>query len=377
MKRRQLVTSTTWGVAAATTASVAACTGSPPVVEEPVRDDDLPQIDWPMATSWPVSLAPLLRGAEVFAQRVSALSDGRFTITPRPAGDLAPPLEVLDAVSQGVVPCGHTAAAYYMDRSPALGFGCGVPFGLTPQQQNAWLYEGNGLSSLQAVYARRFNLIQFPAGNTGTQMGGWFRREINSVSDLAGLKMRIAGLGGQVMGELGVAVQPLPGEEIVQALQTGEIDAAQWVGPFDDEKLGLHRVAEYYYHPGWWEPSSTLEVQINLDEWNALPPVYQAMVQAAACEANLQMLSRYEALNSAALERLLARGTQLRRFSDEIMTAAQEVTFDLYQEFAASDADFKTIYDNWQGFRDRIYAWNQLSQHSFESFAYANLRSVV
>ncbi|MFQ4140083.1 TRAP transporter substrate-binding protein [Nodosilinea sp. PGN35] len=373
MKRRQLVKTTTLGLATATAA--AACTGASSPVADGAASEELPRIDWQMATSWPASLDTLLRGAEVFAQRVSAMSGGRFTITPRTAGEIAPPLEVLNVVSQGAVPCGHTASYYYIGRSPVMGFGCGIPFGLTPQQQNAWLYEGDGLSQLQEFYARTFNLIQFPAGNTGAQMGGWFRREINTVSDLAGLKMRIPGLGGQVMSKLGVTVQTLPGGEIFQALQTGAIDAAEWVGPYDDEKLGLNRVANYYYHPGWWEPGSTLEVQINLNEWNKLPPVYQEMVRAAAYEANTQMLSRYEALNAAALERLVAGGTQLRRFSDEIMTAAQEVTFDLYEEFAASDADFRGIYESWLGFRDRLYAWNQLNQHSFESFAYANLRS--
>ncbi|WP_017298369.1 TRAP transporter substrate-binding protein [Nodosilinea nodulosa] len=371
MKRRRLVKTTAWGLAAA---GAAACNGASTPGAEGTASSDLPRINWQMATSWPASLDTLLTGAKVFAERVSAMSGGRFTITPRTAGELAPPLEVLNVVSQGAVPCGHTASYYYIGRSPVMGFGCGIPFGLTAQQQNTWLYDGEGLTQLQAFYASKFNVIQFPAGNTGTQMGGWFRREINTVSDLAGLKMRIPGLGGQVMGKLGVTVQTLPGGEIFQALQTGAIDAAEWVGPYDDEKLGLNRVAQYYYHPGWWEPGSTLEVQINLNEWNKLPPVYQEMVQAAAYETNLRMLSRYEALNAAALERLLASGTQLRQFSDEIMTAAQEVTFDLYDEFAASDADFKGIYENWRGFRDRIYAWNQLNQGGFERFVYSNLK---
>ncbi|MBW4461652.1 MAG: TRAP transporter substrate-binding protein [Nodosilinea sp. WJT8-NPBG4] len=374
MKRRQLVKTTTLGVAAATTASVAACTGaSSPVAEG--TSEALPRIDWQMATSWPAALDTILGGAQTFADRVSTMSGGRFTISPRSAGEIAPPLEVLNVVSQGAVPCGHTASYYYVGRSPVMGFGSSLPFGLTPQQQNAWLYEGGGLDKLQEFYARQFNVIQFPAGNTGAQMGGWFRREIASVSDLVGLKMRIPGLGGQVMSKLGVTVQTLPGGEIFQALQTGAIDAAEWVGPYDDEKLGLNKVAQYYYYPGWWEPGSTLEVQINLDQWNQLPEIYQRIVRTAAFEANLEMLSRYETRNNEALQRLVDGGVQLREYSAEIMTAAQEATFDLYDEFAANNADFKAIYDDWRGFRDRIYAWSQLNQGAFERFVYSNLKA--
>ncbi|MBE9138976.1 TRAP transporter substrate-binding protein [Nodosilinea sp. LEGE 07088] len=372
MKRRNLVKTAAYGTAAAATASLTACAqGSDPAVDG-ASDSELPRIDWQMATSWPAALDVILGGAQTFADRVSAMSGGRFTISPRSAGEIAPPLEVLNVVSQGAVPCGHTASYYYIGKSPVMGFGASLPFGLTPQQQNAWLYDGGGLAKLQEFYAGQFNVIQFPAGNTGAQMGGWFRREISSISDLAGLKMRIPGLGGQVMSQLGVTVQTLPGGEIFQALQTGAIDAAEWVGPYDDEKLGLNRVAQYYYYPGWWEPGSTLEVQINLDEWNKLPEVYQAIVKTAAFEANLEMLSRYETRNNAALQRLVEGGVELREYSAEILTAAQEVTFDLYDEFAASDADFKAIYDDWRGFRDRIYAWNQLNQSAFERFVYNN-----
>jgi TRAP-type mannitol/chloroaromatic compound transport system substrate-binding protein len=254
-----------------------------------------------------------------------------------------------------------------------MGFGSSLPFGFTPQQQNAWLYEGGGLAKLQEFYAKTFNVIQFPAGNTGAQMGGWFRREISSVGDLAGLKMRIPGLGGQVMSKLGVTVQTLPGGEIFQALQTGAIDAAEWVGPYDDEKLGLNKVAQFYYYPGWWEPGTTLEVQINLDEWNKLPQIYQNIIRTASFEANLEMLSRYETRNNEALERLVDGGVELRQYNDDIMTAAQQASSALYDEFAASDADFKAIYEDWKGFRDRIQAWSSLNQGSFERFVYGNL----
>lgn len=332
------------------------------------QSSDLPSIEWQMATSWPVSLDTIFGGAEVFAQRVSAMTGGKFVITPRAAGELAPGTQVLDVVSEGAVQCGHTASYYYVGKSPVTAFGTSLPFGLTAQQQNAWLYEGGGLELLQQFYADRFNVIQFPAGNTGAQMGGWFRKEINTVADLQGLKMRIPGLGGQVMAKLGVTVQVLAGGEIFAALETGAIDAAEWVGPYDDEKLGLNTVAEFYYYPGWWEPGPSLEVDINLDEWNSLPQEYQEIVKTAAFEANLIMLSRYDSRNNEALQRLVDSGTQLRAYSDEILAAASEASEELYTEFSASDADFKNIYDQWTAFRTRIRSWNNLNEGSFNSF---------
>jgi TRAP-type mannitol/chloroaromatic compound transport system substrate-binding protein len=333
----------------------------------------MPMINWQMATSWPLSLDTIFGGAKTIADRVSALTGGRFTITPRPAGELAPPLEVLNVVSQGAVPCGHTAGYYYVGKTPAAAFGTSVPFGLNAQQQNAWLYEGGGLKALQELYGRKFGIIQFPAGNTGGQMGGWFRKEISTVSDLQGLKMRIPGLGGQVMAKLGVTVQTLPGGEIFQALQTGAIDAAEWVGPYDDEKLGLNRVAQYYYYPGWWEPGPTLEVQVNLKEWQKLPLIYQTAFQTAAFEANLTMLSRYDARNNQALQRLIKGGVKLRSYSPEILAAAEKAAFDLYAGFAGKDADFEKIFSEWKQFRDRIYAWNNINSASFDRYSYGKL----
>lgn len=375
MKRRNLLSTVALGAGSAV--AMAACSQATNQASNPAGTaaptDDLPDLTWDMATSWPVSLDTIFGGAQVLADRLAAITNGKFKITPRAAGEVAPPLEVLDVVSQGAVPCGHTAAYYYLGKSPAMAFGTAVPFGLTAQQQNAWLYEGGGLQQLQALYAQKFNVIQFPAGNTGTQMGGWFRKEISSLADLQGLKMRIPGLGGQVMSKLGVTVQNLPGGEIFQALQTGAIDAAEWVGPYDDEKLGLNKVAQYYYHPGWWEPSATLEVQVNLDQWNQLPPAYQTAFQTAAFESNMVMLSRYETRNNEALQKLLSGGVQLRAYSEEILNQAEQAAFALYDEFAAKDADFKGIYDGWKQFRDRIYAWNNLNEANFTRFTYSKL----
>jgi TRAP-type mannitol/chloroaromatic compound transport system substrate-binding protein len=372
MKRRNLVKATAQGAMAATVAGIAiGCTNSPNKATS--SKGELPKITWQMATSWPLSLDTIFGGAKVFAERVAAMTGGRFKILPRPAGDLAPPLEVLNVVKQGAVPCGHTAAYYYIGQNPAVAFGTALPFGFTAQQQNAWLYEGGGLKQLQELYASQFGVIQFPAGNTGTQMGGWFRKEVSKISDLQGLKIRIPGLGGQVMSKLGVLVQNLPGGEIFQALQTGAIDAAEWSGPYDDEKLGLNKVAKYYYYPGWWEPGPSMEIQINLNAWKKLPVEYQEIIKTATFEANQIMLSRYEARNYEALQRLLKSGIELRSYSNEILKAAKTAAFELYGEFAAKNADFKAIFENWQKFREGIYTWNNLNQNSFESFVYSQL----
>jgi len=340
-------------------------------VSVPAQVEALPEITWDMATSWPVGLDTIFGGAQTVADRVSAMTNGKFTINPRAAGELAKGTEVLDVVQQGAVPMGHTASYYYIGKSPVLAFGTALPFGLTAQQQNAWLYQAGGLELLQDFYAKKFGVIQFPAGNTGAQMGGWFNKEINTADDLKGLKIRIPGLGGQVMAKLGATVQVIPGGEIFQALQTGAIDAAEWVGPYDDLKLGFNDVAEYYYYPGWWEPGPSLEVQINLEKWNELPTEYQEIVKTACYEANMTMLATYDAKNQAALQEILAGGTKFLPYSDEILVAAEIASFELFDEFAAADAEFKAIYEPWKEFRSQIYAWHNFNEASFENFVYS------
>jgi TRAP-type mannitol/chloroaromatic compound transport system substrate-binding protein len=336
----------------------------------------LPEIEWQLATSWPVALDTVFGGPQTIAERVAAMTSGKFTIVPRAAGELAPGLEVLNVVEQGAVPLGHTASYYYIGKSPITAFGTALPFGFTARQQNAWLYEGGGLALLQEAYREKFGVIQFPAGNTGTQMGGWFNKEINSLSDLQGLKMRIPGLGGQVMDKLGVTVQVLPGGEIFQALQTGAIDAAEWVGPYDDEKLGFHQVASYYYYPGWWEPGPTVELQVNLNEWNNLPQEYQEVLKTAAHEANTIMLARYDARNFAALQRLLNDSDiELRPFPDDVMKAAEEASFALMDEFAAGDTDFGSILQEWKTFREGIQAWFSVAETGYLNYAAASASS--
>ena len=339
-------------------------------VEAVAQDSSLPEIDWQMATSWPVALDTIYGGAQVLAERVTAMTGGKFNITARAAGELAPGLEVLNVVEQGAVPIGHTASYYYVGKSPITAFGTALPFGLTARQQNAWLYEGGGLGLMQEAYKERFNVIQFPAGNTGVQMGGWFNKEINSTADMQGLKMRIPGLGGQVMSKLGVTVQVLPGGEIFQALQTGAIDAAEWVGPYDDEKLGFHKAASFYYYPGWWEPGPSLEIQINLDEWNKLPQEYQDILKAAAHEANTTMMARYDAKNPAALQKLLSEADiTLLPFPDDVMQASEEASFELFDEFASSDTDFGSILAEWSAFREAIQDWHGFAETAYLAYA--------
>lgn len=280
MKRRRILG---YSASALGTMALAACTqqqGGSAV------SGDLPRVQWRMATSWPQSLDTIYGGAQTVCDRVSALTDGRFTIDPFAAGEIVPGLQVLDAVQEGTVECGHSAAYYYVGKNEALAFGTTVPFGLNAQQQNAWFYHGGGLDTMNQLYAD-FNVISFPSGNTGVQMGGWFKNNIQTVSDLNGLKMRIPGFGGKVMAALGVNVQVLPGGEIFLALERGAIDAAEFVGPYDDEKLGLNEAATYYYYPGWWEPGATLDAIIGLDAWNALPAEYQEVFKAATYESNM------------------------------------------------------------------------------------------
>jgi TRAP-type mannitol/chloroaromatic compound transport system substrate-binding protein len=366
MKRRQLLVNTAIGTTSA--AALGAC--GRVKTNSTGAANTQPTVRWRMATSWPKALG-IYKGAEILCQRVREMTNGRFTITPFAAGELVPGLQVLDAVQAGTVECGHTASYYYVGKNPAFAFATSIPFGLTTQQQNAWLYHGGGLEAMQKLYAD-FNIINFPAGNSGAQMGGWFKREIKSVADLNGLKMRIPGLGGQVMARLGVNVQVLPGGEIYLALDRGAIDAAEWVGPYDDEKLGLNKAAQFYYYPGWWEPGPTWEALVNRTAWNRLPKEYQEIFQTAAVEANMDNLAQYNALNGEALERLVQGGTKLTPYSKEIMQAAQKAATDLMEENAAKNATFKQIYQQWSAFRQQVYRWNQINELSFASFAFSS-----
>ncbi len=323
---------------------------------------------WRLASSFPKSLDTIYGAADVLSETLYAITDGRFKIRPYQSGELVPGLQVLDAVQQGTVQAGHSASYYFIGKNPALAFDTCVPFGLTVRQQNAWLYKGGGLELMRELFAD-FNILNFPGGNTGVQMGGWFTREINSVKDLSGLKIRIPGLGGRVMDRLGATVQVLAAGEIYQALELGTIDAAEWAGPYDDEKLGFNKVADYYYFPGWWEPGPTLSFYVNRNAWDRLPKVYQEAFTSAAAVANQDMLADYDAKNPPAFSRLIAGGTQLRKFSDEIMEAARRESFAILEEEAGADPGYRKVYSAWKAYRDESFNWFGASELAYAEFA--------
>jgi TRAP-type mannitol/chloroaromatic compound transport system substrate-binding protein len=368
----------TMGLAAAcTTAAPSAPTAAAKPADKPADKPAAPAVtgpaqtfEWNLATSWPVSLDTIYGGAQTFADRVGKMTGGKFKITPRPAGDPqgAPGTQVLDAVQQGAVQAGHTASYYYIGKSWVCQFATCIPFGFNTEQQNAWLFEGNGLKLIRDVYAKKFNIINFPAGNTGAQWGGWWRKELANVNDLKGIKMRIPGMGGQIMAKLGVNVVTLAGGEIFQALQTGAVDSAEWVGPYDDEKLGFYKVAKICYYPGFWEPAPTLDVLININEFNKLPQEYKEIVQAAAHEANTTMISRYDAKCPEAYEKLVKEGVTFKAFPADVLEAAQKTAYELLDEQAAKDPDVKMVYDDWKVFRDGIRKYHSQAETILQNY---------
>jgi TRAP-type mannitol/chloroaromatic compound transport system substrate-binding protein len=365
MKRRKFIKS--GAVLSAGGALVAGCGSNEPDGAAAVLTR--PRISWRLASTFPRSLDTIYGAAETLANRVSELTDGRFTIRVFPAGEMVPFDQVLESVQKATIQMGHAASYYFTGLNPALSFDCTVPFGMNARQFNAWFYHGEGKDLLRSLFSD-FNIVNFPGGNTGVQMGGWFRREIGGVSDLRGLTMRIPGMGGRVMDRLGVTAQVLAGGDIYPALERGVIDATEWSGPYDDEKLGFYKVAPYYYYPGWWEPGPNLSFYVNADAWATLPSDYQAAIAAAAAEANVDMMSDYDAKNPAALQRLLSNGVQLRQFSADIMTAAAEASEDLLAEEAAADANYRTIMDSYQKFQNLSNRWLGTSELSYTDFAY-------
>ena len=359
MKRRAFLRQTAAGIA----------TGA---VTAPAFAESRPQIHWRMASSYPKSLDTLYGAADLIVNRVAAATDGRFQIRLFAAGEIVPGLQVLDAVQNGTVECGQTAPYYYVGKDPAFAMATALPFGLNARQQNAWMYYGGGMEAMAGLFAD-YGCIQFPAGNTGAQMGGWYRKEIRNVEDLKGLKMRIGGLGGQVLAKVGVVPQQIAGGEIYQSLERGTIDAVEWVGPYDDEKLGFHKVARYYYYPGWWEGGPQISVIVNLKKWAELPESYQAVFEAACAEANVHMVAHYDANNPAALRRLVAAGAQLRAFPQPVMEACLDAANKLYAELSDKSVNFKRIFEAWDRFRADQFLWFRVAESPYDNFVFSSV----
>jgi TRAP-type mannitol/chloroaromatic compound transport system substrate-binding protein len=361
MERRSFLKKAAAGVAAGAVAA-------------PAIAQSQPTINWRMAASWPKSLDTLYGGAELICKRVAAATGGKFNIKLFAAGEIVGGLQVLDAVQNGTVECGHTAAYYYFGKDQTFAFGTAIPFGLNARQQYAWYYHAGGLELMRDFY-KDFNVVNHLAGNTGAQMGGWFRKPIKSVADLKGLKFRIGGTGGTVLTRLGVVPQQIAGGDIYPALEKGTIDAAEWVGPYDDEKLGFYKVAKHYYYPGWWEGGPSTEMLIGTKAWESLPKEYQAIVEAACAEAYIWMLAKYDALNPPALKRLLANGVVLAPFPTDVMAACYKASEENYEEVASKNAKFRKVYEPWKKFRDEQVQWFSIAEGRFDSFMVAAQRS--
>ena len=355
MKRRDFIKVT--GLGAAGAATLAA----------PAIAQSMPEIKWRMPTSWPKSLDTLFGGAEMMCKMVAEATDNKFQIQIFAAGEIVPGLQVLDAVQNGTCEIGHTASYYYFGKDPTFTFGSAVPFGPNMRINQAWYMQGGGRDVLNEFY-KSYNVVSLLAGNTGCQMGGWFRKEVNTPDDLKGMKFRVGGFAGRVLQKLGVVPQQLAGGDIYPALEKGTIDAAEFVGPFDDEKLGFVKVAPYYYYPGWWEGGPTVHSLFNKDKFNELPKQYQSVLKVAAQATDANMLSAYDYLNTAALKRLVAAGAQLRPFSQEILAASFDAANQTYAEIEVNNAPFKKIWDSIKDFRKDYYLNMQVAEYNYDTF---------
>jgi TRAP-type mannitol/chloroaromatic compound transport system substrate-binding protein len=359
MKRRQFINTTGAGMAGILAAGVA-----------PAFAQGGPEVKWRLTSSFPKSLDTIYGAAETMSKRVAAATGGKFQIQVFASNEIVPGLQALDAVQNGTVQACHTAPYYYWGKDAAFALDTAIPFGLNARQMNAWMIFGGG-NELFADFYKNYNIHRVPSGNTGAQMGGWYRKEIKTVADLKGLKMRIGGFAGKVMEKLGVVPQQIAGGDIYPALEKGTLDAAEWVGPYDDEKLGFNKVAKYYYYPGWWEGGPQLVTMFNIAEWNKLPKEYQNIVEAACWEANTWMVAKYDAQNPAALKRLIAGGTQLRGFSREVMVASYKAALEVYKEAGEKSPAFKKIYESMVAFRTEQLLWFRVAEKGFDDFMHS------
>jgi TRAP-type mannitol/chloroaromatic compound transport system substrate-binding protein len=342
-------------------------------VAAPAIAQSAPALRWRLTTSFPKTLDTLYGACEMFAKAIGDLSDQKFQISVYGPGEIVPAFQVFDAVANNTVEMGNSASYYYIGKDLAFAFGTAVPFGLNTRQMNAWLAYGGGLDMLNELYGT-FGIFGIPFGNTTAQMGGWFRKEIKTLDDMKGLKFRVGGVAGQVLSRLGVVPQQIPPGDIYPALEKGTIDAAEWIGPYDDEKLGFLKVAPYYYYPGWWEGCANGFLYINSAKWAELPKLYQNMVTIAAAQVAADLAAKYDARNAAAIKRLVAAGAQLRPFSTDILDASFKATNELFAEVAAKNAKFKALYDSTIAFRNEQYQWHQVCEATYDNYMIRRIR---
>jgi TRAP-type mannitol/chloroaromatic compound transport system substrate-binding protein len=345
----------------------AAIAASGSAIAAPALAQSQPAINWRLASSFPKSLDTLYGAAEVLSKRVSQMTGGKFNIRVFAGGEIVPAFQVLDAVQAGTVEMGHSASYYFFGKDPTFAFDCSVPFGLNSRQQTAWFDQGGGKELLREFF-KDYGIINFLGGNSGTQMGGWFRKEIKTLKDISGLKMRISAFAGRVMQPLGLVPQQLPAADVYPALEKGTLDAAEWIGPYDDEKLGFYKVAPYYYAPAWWEASTQVSFYVGIKEWEKLPKEYQAAFEAASYEAHVYMQALYDSRNPAALARLLKNGVKLRFFSKEIMEACYKAAMNAMEEEASKNAKFKKIHDPWKRFLQDQNQWFSVAEVPLQNF---------
>jgi len=359
MERRKFLGST----AVAGVASVLATSAHAQATPAPAA------VKWRMSTSWPKSLDTIYGSADQLCKRVAELTEGKFTIQCFAGGEIVPPAQNMEAVSSGTIEVNHVLASAFVGKNPAVAFDTGLPFGLNARQHNAWMQYGGGMTQLRDVY-RKMDIVNFVCGNVGVQMGGWYRKQIKTVADLKGLKIRIGGIGGMVMSKLGAVPQQIPAADIFPALEKGTIDAAEWIGPYDDAKLGLNKVAPFYYSPGWWEGSASITSMVNLKAWEALPPLYKAAFEVACNEQTMKMIADYDNRNPEALRKLVGGGAKLSYFPKPVMEAAFKASNEVNESLAGSNADFKAILPGWLKYRRDQASWFLVAEAELDNFTF-------
>jgi TRAP-type mannitol/chloroaromatic compound transport system substrate-binding protein len=355
MKRRSFIATGAGSLAAAAT------------IKSHAQTSGAPAITWRLASSFPKALDTIYGGADEFAKIVSALTDGKFKITVAAPGEIVPALGNFEAVQKGTIQAAHTAGYYFLNINKALAFDTTLPFGMNQRQHNAWVYQGGGMELLRDLFSQ-YNIVNFPMGNTGAQMGGWYNKEIRSLEDVKGLKIRIPGFGGEIWKQLGAAPVGLPGGEIVNAIKDKKIDAAEWVGPYDDNKLGLPGVARYYFYPAWWEPSAALSLYVNKAAYEALPPAYKEAIRVASESVNQWMMAAYDTRNPGAFKQMIGSGTRLQLFPNSLMIAAYRSAIKIYDAESAANPAFKKLYGPWKKYKSEINEWHKTAEAAMTNF---------